>query len=171
MQQRPRLFCLDRLAKLAIIVSGVKADGPDLTLLLRGTERYQLGGIFQLIWFLNQFCTTILRIGNTIFRGATKMRFTCPVCGYKDLPALPRDYEICPSCGTEFEYHDALKSHEQLRREWKQRGLVWHSRVIQQPSGWNGYVQLIEAHLELGKRDFEIRMEANTTTRYVTVPV
>ena len=73
------------------------------------------------------------------------MTFTCPVCGYQNLPSPPIDYEICPSCGTEFEYHDALRTHAELREDWMRRGALWHSRSIPMPYGWNPRVQLLEA--------------------------
>src|ERR1700722_1795355 len=45
------------------------------------------------------------------------MGHNCPVCGYAKLAEPPYDktgcasFEICPSCGIEFGYHDASKSH------------------------------------------------------------
>ena len=72
--------------------------------------------------------------------------YSCPVCGYPELPVPPSDYEICPSCGTEFEYHDARRSHAQLRGEWIQSGAHWHSRVVSPPLGWNPWIQLIRAN-------------------------
>jgi len=56
------------------------------------------------------------------------MAHTCPVCGFAELTQPPYDstgcasFEICPSCGTEFGYHDANKSHEELRRRWLAAG-------------------------------------------------
>ncbi len=73
------------------------------------------------------------------------MLYTCPVCGYPNLPVRAADYEICPSCGTEFEYHDARRTHDQLRAEWISSGMAWHSRVIPQPVNWSAMNQLIEA--------------------------
>jgi hypothetical protein len=70
--------------------------------------------------------------------------YVCPVCFYKDLPYPPTDYEICPSCGTEFEYHDARRSHASLRKDWVSNGARWHSGVVHSPVGWNPYLQLIE---------------------------
>jgi hypothetical protein len=71
------------------------------------------------------------------------MPYTCPVCAYPGLPRPAADYEICPSCGTEFEYHDARRTHESLRREWIVEGAQWHSRVVHPPVGWNPWLQLI----------------------------
>ena len=42
---------------------------------------------------------------------------TCPVCGF-GMEAPPKDWHICPCCGTEFELDDAYHTHEQLRTEW-----------------------------------------------------
>jgi hypothetical protein len=73
------------------------------------------------------------------------MTYTCPVCGFQNLPVPPRDFEICPSCGTEFEYHDALRSHAELRAEWVRQGARWQSRVIMEPVNWNPMNQLVSA--------------------------
>jgi hypothetical protein len=47
---------------------------------------------------------------------------TCPVCAYAAPKYSPEDFTICPSCGTEFGYHDSKKSHAELRAEWVERG-------------------------------------------------
>jgi hypothetical protein len=70
--------------------------------------------------------------------------YTCPVCGYADLKYPPEDFTICPSCGTEFGYHDSNKSNAELRAEWVKRGSPC-SRVIERPAGWNGLSQLQRA--------------------------
>src|SRR6266446_4815425 len=46
---------------------------------------------------------------------------TCPVCGY-EMDDPPRDYNICPSCGTEFGLHDVNASISELRAAWLQTG-------------------------------------------------
>ncbi len=71
--------------------------------------------------------------------------YVCPVCGYNKLWRPPSDYLICPSCGTEFNYHDAVVGHEELRRDWLAAGGLWHSRVIAPPPGWNPFEQLVQA--------------------------
>jgi hypothetical protein len=73
------------------------------------------------------------------------MIYTCPVCGFDQLPHPPRDYMICPSCGTEFGYTDFSTSHDDLREQWILKGALWHSKVFPSPSGWNPYAQLIAA--------------------------
>jgi len=35
------------------------------------------------------------------------MNYRCPVCFFDELPYPPRDYHICPCCGTEFGNDDA----------------------------------------------------------------
>lgn len=70
------------------------------------------------------------------------MRYKCPVCFYDNLEDPPSHHEICPSCGTQFGYHDATKSYEDLRKAWIASGLHWHSRVDDAPLGWNPYIQL-----------------------------
>jgi hypothetical protein len=73
--------------------------------------------------------------------------YTCPVCGYAKLKYPAKDFLICPSCGTEFGYQDANKSFEELRFEWIDRGMIWHSRVVRQPVAWSAVAQLAEAGL------------------------
>lgn len=69
--------------------------------------------------------------------------FFCPVCGYPGWPdAPPNEYDICPSCGTEFGYHDVLKTHSQLRSKWIAAGPVWQSRVVARPYDWDAWKQM-----------------------------
>lgn len=69
------------------------------------------------------------------------MKYLCPVCGYP-MDDPPSDYNICPSCGTEFGYHDSGTSHEELRRQWVNSGAEWWSPVDQPPERWDPYEQL-----------------------------
>lgn len=77
---------------------------------------------------------------------------SCPVCGYRGLRNPPRNFTICPSCGTEFESDDFGVTREEiaqrraeLRNAWIEDGLQWHSRVIPRPSNWDGVTQLLLA--------------------------
>ena len=70
---------------------------------------------------------------------------TCPVCFYPNLPYPPRDYNICPCCGTEFGNDDALRSHEELRERWILAGANWFFGA--EPEHWNPWIQLIRAGL------------------------
>jgi predicted RNA-binding Zn-ribbon protein involved in translation (DUF1610 family) len=80
--------------------------------------------------------------------------YTCPVCGFPGLSELPYDaqkcasFEICPSCGTEFGYDDATRSHADLRKMWISAGMPWRSTVIQPPLDWDAEEQLGNAELE-----------------------
>lgn len=83
-------------------------------------------------------------------------RYTCPVCGYGGLPEAPWDNdapsdEICPSCGTQFGYHDAAGGdaarrqprYRELREEWIARGMPWESPDIEPaPDDWDPTRQL-----------------------------
>lgn len=71
--------------------------------------------------------------------------YICPVCGYNQLKSPPEDFTICPSCGTEFEYHDAVRSHAELRQRWIDSGAKWHSKFLSPPPNWNYITQLAEA--------------------------
>lgn len=72
----------------------------------------------------------------------------CPLCGYDGLHEAAYDrsgcssFEICRSCGTEFGYQDARRSHKSLRSEWMAKGMPWHSSVKAPPPGWDPAKQL-----------------------------
>lgn len=68
----------------------------------------------------------------------------CPVCAYPDMPYPPRDYNICPSCGTEFGSDDAYATHDILRARWVQNGAPWF--FGQPPIAWNPYMQLMSGY-------------------------
>lgn len=70
---------------------------------------------------------------------------TCPVCGYDQLPAPPADYEICPSCGTEFGYTDFARSHDELRQQWLATGAPWFATWMTAPPHWDAYRQMVRA--------------------------
>ena len=68
--------------------------------------------------------------------------YQCPVCGYNQLEDPPAYDEICPSCGTQFGYHDHRRTHKELRLLWIRRGAIWHSKVDAIPIKWNPIRQL-----------------------------
>lgn len=70
------------------------------------------------------------------------MNYTCPVCGYNELELPPADFAICPSCGTEFGYHDATASIEELRQRWIGRDMPWTSQALPRPPAWDPWTQL-----------------------------
>ena len=65
----------------------------------------------------------------------------CPVCGYQ-MAWPPIDFHVCPSCGTEFGYDDAGRSHVDLRSRWLEEGARWWSTNAPPPANWDPYVQL-----------------------------
>ena len=73
------------------------------------------------------------------------MTYNCPVCGYDHLSRPPRNYHICPCCGTEFGHDDLDVSHETLRTEWVSGGMHWFSRRTPAPQDWLPIVQLLKA--------------------------
>ena len=96
--------------------------------------------------------------------------YTCPVCGYNHLEDPPMDDEICPSCGTQFGYHDHKKTHQQLRLLWIKKRAPWHSKVDTKPVNWNPIRQLrVEGFLgqqevvELQKAGL-LRLQENSKT-------
>lgn len=68
--------------------------------------------------------------------------YICPVCGYGGLLAPPRDYHICPCCGTEFDLDDFEVSHAELRVAWISEGCKWWSTRTEPPEGWDLKAQL-----------------------------
>ena len=84
------------------------------------------------------------------------VRYVCPVCGYDGLEEPPwkgnsPSDDICPSCGTQFGYHDAAGRtesgrkviYERLRQVWIEKGMPWHSASVESsPPGWDPRVQL-----------------------------
>ena len=68
---------------------------------------------------------------------------SCPVCGYREMPDPPEDFNICPCCGTEFGYTDAGITYEQLREKWRAHGAPWFSQSIQPPPDWDPRRQLL----------------------------
>jgi hypothetical protein len=78
----------------------------------------------------------------------------CPVCGY-GMEDEPSSFNICPSCGTEFGYHDANISISALRAGWLRNGAKWWSTTDPEPDGWDPYAQvsnLLSQREELAKR-------------------
>ena len=71
------------------------------------------------------------------------MNYRCPVCFFDRLPYPPRDYHICPCCGTEFGNDDAEVSHRQLREAWTASGANWF--FGEAPEGWSPWHQLAES--------------------------
>jgi hypothetical protein len=80
--------------------------------------------------------------------------YTCPVCGFPGLSEPPYDaqgcasFEICPSCGTEFGYDDARRSHDDLRAAWLAAGAPWRSQAIRPRPDWDARKQLENAGLK-----------------------
>lgn len=65
----------------------------------------------------------------------------CPVCGF-EMDDAPANYNICPSCGTEFGVTDVNASTIELRMNWIASGMGWWSPTDQKPAQWNPFIQL-----------------------------
>lgn len=80
------------------------------------------------------------------------MRHTCPVCFYDELDEPPdNNFDICPSCGTEFGYDDFNASHDELRKRWIAGGCKWWSQSDAPPDDYEDHgriVRIIEEALE-----------------------
>jgi hypothetical protein len=73
------------------------------------------------------------------------LMFSCPVCLYSEMPDPPRDYHICPCCGTEFGNDDADCTYDQLRDRWIRAGAPWF--FGSPPYGWSPQAQLLRGSL------------------------
>jgi hypothetical protein len=73
--------------------------------------------------------------------------YPCAVCRYGDL-GEPLYVEgrptwlICPCCGTQFGYEDAIANHNERRGRWIGEGMKWWSRYNRPPPDWNPLKQL-----------------------------
>jgi hypothetical protein len=65
----------------------------------------------------------------------------CPVCGY-EMEDPPSNYNICPSCGTEFGVNDVNASALELRMNWIASGMEWWSTTDAKPVEWAPLTQL-----------------------------
>src|SRR5271167_5023970 len=68
------------------------------------------------------------------------MNFRCPVCFFDRMPYPPKDYHICPCCGTEFGNDDVEFSYDELRNNWIGAGGHWF--FGQPPDNWSAWAQL-----------------------------
>lgn len=73
----------------------------------------------------------------------TKPYHLCLVCGY-DMQEPAADYNICPSCGTEWDLDDQNASIAELRAAWIDSGACWWSQSDPMPVGWNPQSQLLK---------------------------
>jgi hypothetical protein len=80
------------------------------------------------------------------------LKYLCPVCGFL-LPYPPRDFNICPSCGTEFGADTVEHTVSELQQAWINRGMGWTSAVIAKPEHYNPIEQLsvLNADSETGQ--------------------
>jgi A2L zinc ribbon protein len=76
----------------------------------------------------------------------------CPVCGY-EMEAPPKDYRICPSCGTEFGVHDVNATVAELREAWMKSGPRWWSKVDPLPANWDPITQMKNAGIAVKQSD------------------
>jgi hypothetical protein len=84
----------------------------------------------------------------------------------------PRDFHICPSCGTEFGYHDSGRTYDYLRSLWIANGAQWWSRNRHAPPNWDAWEQLKEAgHLVLINRSSSAPDKATVSLNATLVSV
>jgi len=72
-------------------------------------------------------------------------KWFCLVCGYPELRYPPTDWNICPCCGVEFNYHDSGNTYAELRAGWIAGGCAWFSNHTPAPQNWDANSQLERA--------------------------
>jgi len=92
----------------------------------------------------------------------------CPVCGY-EMEAPPKDYRICPSCGTEFGVHDVNASIAELREAWMKTGPKWWSRTDAVPPNWDPIAQMADAGIAVRRPAASEASAISTSTASRTI--
>lgn len=109
------------------------------------------------------------------------MTYTCPVCGYNQLDEPAERHNICPSCGTQFDYSDDLsffdgltdkkQAHDKLRRRWISSGGIWWDEPEMRPLNWSPIEQLRNIHYEATRQDRDaITSAQGYTTGILALP-
>lgn len=91
----------------------------------------------------------------------------CPVCGY-EMDAPPKDYRICPSCGTEFGLHDVNATIADLRDSWLATGPKWWSKT-DQPTGWDPLDQMAKAGIVIKRQPSSESSSVSTSSSTAVV--
>ena len=99
------------------------------------------------------------------------MKYMCPVCGYYSLSRPADDYNICPSCGTEFSVDDVEYTLDELRANWVRNGYQWHSRVIARPPDWNPIRQLERVLIPVAIQETETSFMVGISPTATIIPV
>jgi hypothetical protein len=92
----------------------------------------------------------------------------CPVCGY-EMEAPPKEYRICPSCGTEFGVHDVNASIAELRESWMKTGPKWWSRTDTVPPDWDPITQMANAGIAVKRPVTSEASAVSTSTASRTI--
>jgi hypothetical protein len=90
----------------------------------------------------------------------------CPVCGY-EMEAPPKDYRICPSCGTEFGVNDVDATIPELRESWMKTGPRWWSKVDPMPADWEPIAQMEEAGIVVKRPSQSSAIGTSTSSRVI----
>jgi|SRR5882724_3462466 len=92
----------------------------------------------------------------------------CPVCGY-NMEAPPKDYRICPSCGTEFGISDVNASIAELRDAWIKTGPKWWSKTDMMPANWDPIGQMENAGISVKRPQATERVSVSTSSSTAVV--
>jgi hypothetical protein len=86
--------------------------------------------------------------------------YNCTVCGFL-MEHPPTNFNICPSCGTEFGNDDLDWTIGQLRQAWLDNGAQWWSTSKPAPEGWNAVEQVLPLLISIPKNVEEITTVAD----------
>jgi hypothetical protein len=87
----------------------------------------------------------------------------CPVCGF-EMEAPPKDYRICPSCGTEFGVSDVNATIAELRDAWMGTGPKWWSTTDAKPADWDPLEQMEIAGIVIRRPPASEPLTVSTST-------
>jgi hypothetical protein len=110
----------------------------------RGTIVMQYSPTAFEVEFLDEegYTTALETLTADVLERIPGMVYTCSVCRWPHLKRPPHDHQICPCCGTHFDYDDYGMTHAELREDWIAQGCPWFSRYTPAPEGWDAVAQL-----------------------------
>src|SRR5882672_7484629 len=94
----------------------------------------------------------------------------CPVCGF-EMEAPPKDYRICPPCGTEFGVSDANATIAELRDAWMSTGPIWWSDSDSRPDNWDAIAQMEKAGIVVKRQPTSEPYSISTSSSTSSVPI
>jgi hypothetical protein len=87
------------------------------------------------------FCPDCNKTSSLISQEVGDALYPCPICWYMNSQPC-ENYNMCPSCGTEFGVNDQNATIDELRTSWIKTGPKWWSKSDPEPMNWNPWLQL-----------------------------